>query len=219
MDIRFPTVQFFGVVLVSLALSPHVANGAFPVYRLTPQSHNLSRNVIYTMTNNITITATEPGKSALALASGAQVVLDIPTGITLTVVGGAARGTTGAGAGISLPAGAVLYVTGGGKLVATGGKAANGTGGSNGGSASYPVYGKDQDGDEDDDKFINGEGGAGGTGGGGAGAGIGGAGGTGARGADKNSAVEYRYDYSSRFDANGVGGADGAAGGFGISSG
>ena len=113
------------------------------------------------------------GESALKIADGATVTLNISAGVIVAVRGGDAVGTMGAGAGIEVPANATLKVTGAGKLVAYGGKAANGADGHAGqnGSASQ-VQGR----------FESGGGGWGGNGGGGAGAGIGGRGGVGGEG-------------------------------------
>lgn len=55
--------------------------------------------------------------NGLAVAEGATVTLYIPAGVTLTVYGKDASGTTGGGAGILVPATSTLYITGGKKIV------------------------------------------------------------------------------------------------------
>ena len=116
---------------------------------------------------SITAPATE---SALKVAEGATVTLNIPSGVTVTLTGGDAIGTTGAGAGIEVPASSKLVITGAGTLNATGGKAANGVDGKQGTTpASY---------DSSSSKSTAASGGAGaGIGGRGGNGGTGGAGG------------------------------------------
>ena len=145
------------------------------------------------------------GESALKIADGATVTLDIPWGVTVALRGGDAVGMTGAGAGIEVPTLATLKVTGDGKLVACGGKAANGADGFAGGNGS---------GDKDTGYFTSGAGGAGGAGGGGAGAGIGGRGGAGgAGGAGGESVTSYNWEHTDRDGNAGRKGGDGWVGG------
>lgn len=110
----------------------------------------------YKVTSSRTINTPSAGQNGLNISG--TVNLYIKSGVTLTVNGGKASGTTGAGAGIHLPGTAILRVYGGGQIIA------------NGGQASAPTQGGSP---------LSGSNGAGGNGGGGAGAGIGGKGGNG----------------------------------------
>ena len=85
----------------------------------------LSDRVKYRFVENVTFTA-NAGESAMTVADGANVILEIPSGVTVNLTGGDANGTTGAGAGIEVPSDATLTITGMGTLNATGGDAANG---------------------------------------------------------------------------------------------
>ncbi len=83
--------------------------------------------------DDVTITATEPGQSALVVPEGASVVLEMPEGRTLTVIGANASDAVPAGAGIEVPFKSRLTILGGGTLVAQGGNAAGGSSGAVGG--------------------------------------------------------------------------------------
>ena len=72
---------------------------------------------------------------AIAVADGARAVINIKRGVTLTVTGADASGTTGAAPAIHVPASSTLYIVGEGTLIATGGAAANGGNSANGGDA------------------------------------------------------------------------------------
>ena len=110
----------------------------------------------YEITESLAFVAPR-GESALKIAEGATVTLNIAAGVMVTLRGGDAVGTIGAGAGIEVPANATLKVTGAGKLVAYGGKAADGADGANGGNGSA---------NDSTGNFTSGAGGAGGFGGG-----------------------------------------------------
>ena len=67
---------------------------------LTSPGSELGDGLHY-VTNDVTITASD-GKSALKVASGKTAAIYIQKGVTLTVIGGNADGTTGAGVGLAL---------------------------------------------------------------------------------------------------------------------
>jgi len=172
------------------------------------ESDNLEDGTIYDVSSNLTLSASA-GSSMLRVLSTNVVAINIKSGVTLTLNGGNATGTTGAGAAISVAPNATLYIVGDGTLVATGGAAANGGNGSNGGDASkeWSVYNLTY-------LFLNGAGGDGGSGGGGAGAGIGGGGGGGATagtGAAQSSSVRYS-EHGENFPADGEEGGAGEDG-------
>ncbi|MDO5318721.1 MAG: hypothetical protein Q4G65_08855, partial [bacterium] len=199
--------RFFGIFAMLLAvLATGFARAGFTrraiINNSTGADTQLLDGTIYSVAENTTITATAATKSALWIASGATVVIDIPAGITLTVRGGDASGTASAGAGVFLPPSSTLVVVGEGKLVATGGNAASGGNGAKGGDADF-----------NDSNWTTGGGGKGGDGGGGAGAGIGGAGGAGGVGGD-GGASRYNDDWYPRYAGHsGSNGTDGANGG------
>ena len=140
-------------------------------------------------------------ESALKVADGATVTLNIAAGVTVALRGGDAFEVWGAGAGVEVPADATLKVTGVGKLFAFGGKGANGCNGVNGGNGSA---------DSSTGNFTSGAGGAGGWGGGGAGAGIGGKGASGGGGGNGGKSVtSYSWSYT---DLDGKSGDNGGAG-------
>ena len=126
------------------------------------------------MTNSVTFEGAYDGKSGLAVAPGAEVVIYVRENCTLRASGtNAAQGGPGGGAGILCPAGSTLVVTGPGAVRAVGGDASDGEvcGRAIGGAFV------DGDGDGEIDTSRGGKGGDGGGGAGaGAGAGIGGAG-------------------------------------------
>lgn len=181
----------------------HITEGSTTGYEL--------RDAYYYVTEDLTFTNTisGPGQgSGMYVQADRTVTLYIPAGVTLTVKGADAEGTTGAGAGILLPSGTTLNIIGNGTLKATGGNAADGEKGGNGTDA---IFTPDEDGDEgeaDDwawllgSKITAGRGGYGGYGGGGAGAGIGTAGGNGGEGAAMLSSEDERVP-SSRPDWEG----------------
>ena len=156
----------------------------------------------YTVSSDITITATSVGQSGLVIPSGNNVTIEIPEGKILTVKGADAQGQTGAGAGIYVPEGATLTITGYGTLNATGGNAANGGNGGNGGNGRQGNI---------TDSAYSGNGGSGGYGGGGAGAGIGGKGGNGGDGGNGGS-TRYVDDSSGPYQENGSDGSNGSNG-------
>ncbi len=154
----------------------------------------------YYVTEDLTFTNTIEGAgqgSGMYVQAGRTVNLYIPAGVTLTVKGADAQGTTGAGAGILLPSGSTLNIIGNGTLKATGGNAADGQAGGDGTDGSYV-----EDDDEDPNtwflggRITGGRGGYGGNGGGGAGAGIGTAGGNGGLGAEMLAADDSRVPHS-----------------------
>ena len=184
----------------------HITEGSAAGYEL--------KDAYYYVTENLTFTNTisGPGQgSGMYVQAGRTVNLYIPAGVTLTVKGADASGTTGAGAGILLPSGTTLNIIGNGTLKATGGNAANGQDGSRG-----------TDGHLDEEsvdtwflgkKIYCGYGGAGGYGGGGAGAGIGTAGGQGGAGASAPAKASESYADWEGGDLPGVVGVAGGEGG------
>ncbi|MBP3259721.1 MAG: hypothetical protein J6M01_01345 [Prevotella sp.] len=170
----------------------HITEGSTSGYEL--------KDAYYYVTEDLTFTNTLSGAgqgSGMYVQAGKTVNLYIPAGVTLTVKGADAQGTTGAGAGILLPSGTTLNIIGNGTLKATGGKAADGQKGGDGTDGSYVE-------DDDDDpntwflggRITGGRGGYGGNGGGGAGAGIGTAGGNGGLGAEMLAADDSRVPHS-----------------------
>ncbi len=170
----------------------HITEGSTTGYEL--------KDAYYYVTEDLTFTNTisGPGQgSGMYVQEGKTVNLYIPAGVTLTVKGADAQGTTGAGAGILLPSGTTLNIIGNGTLNATGGNAANGQDGGDGTDGSYVE-------DDDDDpntwflggRITGGRGGYGGNGGGGAAAGIGTAGGNGGLGAEMLAADDSRVPHS-----------------------
>lgn len=88
----------------------------------------------YEVVGSVKINAKDdPGQSALRVAPGATVTINIPFGSALTVIGGPAEGMIGAGAGIEVPPDAKLLVCGYGFLYAQGGAGGAGGGGGGGG--------------------------------------------------------------------------------------
>ena len=184
----------------------HITEGSTSGYEL--------KDAYYYVTEDLTFTNTIEGAgqgSGMYVQEGKTVNLYIPAGVTLTVKGADAEGTTGAGAGILLPSGTTLNIIGAGTLVATGGNAANGQDGSRG-----------TDGHLDEEsvdtwflgkKIYCGYGGAGGYGGGGAGAGIGTAGGQGGAGASAPATASESYAEWTGGDLPGVVGVAGGEGG------
>lgn len=132
----------------------------------------------YTVSSSMTISALiRSGQSALEIAPGATVTIELKNYARLTLQGGSASFAMGAGAGIRVPEGSTLYITGYGSLTAIGGDAAKGFNGLDGNDGE--TYGPDGI-----DWGYSGYGGSGGEGGGGAGAGIGGKGGNGGQGGE-----------------------------------
>jgi len=127
----------------------------------------------YTFDSDETIQAVY-GESAISVAEGEAAIINIKSGVTLTLKGGDASGTTGAAPAIYVPEGSTLYLVGDGKLVATGGAAADG--GIGGGGHSGERY------SDDSNYWRGGAGGVGGNGGGGGAPAIGGIGGVGGKG-------------------------------------
>ena len=162
----------------------------------------------YRFAENVTFAA-NAGESAMTVAGGASVVIEIPAGVTVTLWGGKANGQVGAGAGIEVPPDATLVVRGAGTLNATGGAAANGEVGWKGNDAE--IW------DESSWNTTSGSGGDGGTGGGGAGAGIGGKGGNGGYGGTGGSGVSDNW--SGTYVQSGRTGSRGRDGDWGLTCG
>ena len=178
-----------------------VTSGNFESYRALKDGNT------YRFVESVTFAAPS-GESALKVADGATVTLNIPSGVTVTLTGGSANGVTGAGAGIEVPASATLNIIGAGKLIAYGGDAASGTDGEQGTTpASY---------NDSTAQSTAASGGKGGNGGGGAGAGIGGRGGNGGNG---GAGGESFTDKWNAYQRSGNSGKAGAAGDDGASCG
>ena len=185
----------------------HITAGSTTGYELKDDYYYVSEDLTFTNT----ISGDGQG-SGMYVQSGRTVTLYIPAGVTLTVKGADASGTTGAGAGILLPEGSTLNIIGAGTLVATGGNAANGEAGSRG------TDGRLLDEESVDEWFLGkkiscGYGGAGGYGGGGAGAGIGTAGGQGGAGASAPATASESVADWELGDLPGVVGVAGGDGG------
>lgn len=138
---------------------------------------------------NLSITATEPGESALCVAENAVAYIYVGEGQTLRLKGGNGSYQIGGGAGIEVPKSSTLYILGGGVVEAIGGDVGLGVQGRTGLPGAFVkggLFGTNE--------YYGGEGGAGGAGGGGAGAGIGGCGGRGGDGA--TSAIGPRMEMS-----------------------
>ena len=175
-------------------------------------TYELQDNTTYYFKNNVTFTA-GPTRSAMMIAPGAKVFLEIPEGVTVTAKGGDATGTAGAGAGIEVPADATLVIKGAGTLIAIGGNGGPGTNGTNGTDGYFSIA--------NGGFLYAGDGGEGGNGGGGAAAGIGGIGGVGGYGGkggtypgngktvNKHVAVSCDWD---NCDCNGSNGENGQSG-------
>ena len=82
-----------------------VTSGNFESYRALKDGNT------YRFVESVTFAAPS-GESALKVADGATVTLNIPSGVTVTLTGGSANGVTGAGAGIEVPASATLNIIG-----------------------------------------------------------------------------------------------------------
>lgn len=206
------------------AFAAVAAEAAVSITHLNIAEHRtLQDGNTYVFAEDVDFTA-EECTSALAVADGATVVLDIPADVTVTLRGGNAHGKVGAGAGIEVPLNAELFVTGAGKLIAVGGNGANG---SDGGAATEGWVntrldrgGVDYNRREAPNEplyFNNGDGGRGGDGGGGAGAGIGGRGGAGGDGGA--GASSQTRDWNDSFPSPGSPGFAGMGGGNGGVSG
>lgn len=188
----------------------------------TPNSV-LQNGVVYTVSTNTTITATTAGQSGLQVAQGAKVVINIKSGVTLSVTGANADASKGfAGMpGILVPETSTLVIVGEGKLIAKGGNGSNGLSGENGEDAGGRPAGVTLDNTNRrftytySNEFPNygGYGGAGGDGGYGAGAGIGGAGGQGGKGGARRERGGISISYSG-LEGN-AGGAATKSGGMG----
>lgn len=195
----------WGQIKTSTGEWTHLTAGSTTGFELKDDYYYVSENL--TFTNSLG----GPGQgSGMYVQAGKTVRLYIPVGVTLTVKGADAQGTTGAGAGILLPSGTTLHILGEGTLVATGGNAADGVEGGKGGDAEMD--------DESIDtwflgtKILCGLGGPGGYGGGGAGAGIGTAGGNGGNGSSSDGERPQSYAEWTGGDIAGHAGIPGEAG-------
>ena len=163
----------------------------------------------YTFSGMATVTASQPGQSALSVAPYATVFIELKNSATLELVGGNATTNQGAGAGLCVPTNSIVYIFGSGRLIAKGGNAASGADGKTGGTAKGSSK-----------ELTIGAGGAGGMGGGGAAAGIGGLGGpggAGGAGGDIGDGGNHQTDthQDSIFAKDGVNGGMGGTGGTG----
>ncbi len=173
--------------LFSIVTTVAMGQTALPT---TPNSV-LQNGVVYIVSENTTITASKAGESGLQVASGgAQVVIDIKAGVTLTVTGANAVNAADAAdetdhpgmPGILVPVGSTLVIIGDGTLVANGGNASNGGNGGNGENAGGKTGVSANFTFAQGDTRYGGAGGNGGDGGNGAAPGIGGRGAIGAKG-------------------------------------
>ena len=198
----------FGQISTVTGAWTHITEGSTTGFELADDYYYVSEDLTFTNTLN----SGNGQGSGMYVQAGKTVHLYIPIGVTLTVKGADASGTTGAGAGILLPSTSTLHIIGGGTLVATGGAAANGSDGGKGGDARLDeesvgtwFLGK---------KIYCGSGGSGGNGGGGAGAGIGTAGGNGGAGGVMPETAQPSESYADwqGGDLAGVKGVNGEAG-------
>lgn len=90
----------------------------------------LASGKVYTVTQDTTISGNQSA-NGLTIPSNETVIIDIAAGITLTVNGGAANGTTAGKAGILMQTGSKLIFTGSGTLKVIAGKGGNGGKGDN----------------------------------------------------------------------------------------
>ena len=89
----------------------------------------LQNGTVYFVTNSIEITGGYDGKSGLAVAPGAEVVIFVQEDCRLYVRGmDGETGGMGGGAGILCPSNSTLIITGPGHVQATGGGGTNGGG-------------------------------------------------------------------------------------------
>ena len=147
-----------GMVVGSLnAAVVNITEGSTTGYTMTDGN-------TYIVQNSVSFSNSLVGGSGMSVEDGANVVVYVQKGVTLTAVGANGSGRNGGGAGIRVPETSTLIITGEGMVNAIGGDAGDGENGVNGGNASMYDFGS---------------GGVGGSGGGGAGAGVGGAGGLG----------------------------------------
>lgn len=158
------------VNVILITLLTLLSNAAFAqtaqtskVYLTNTAGKTLADGTVYMVNSSMTINSGKSSLNGLKVADGATATIFIPAGITLTVYGKDASGTTGGGAGILVPANSTLYITGAGTLNVYGGDAANGGDGGNSGAITLT----------DKNRYTSGAGGVGGYGGGGAGAAIG----------------------------------------------
>ena len=87
----------------------------------------LADGTVYFVTNSVTFEGAYDGRSGLAVAPGAEVVIYVRENCTLRANGtNAVQGGPGGGAGILCPAGSTLVVTGPGAVRAVGGNASDG---------------------------------------------------------------------------------------------
>ena len=196
------------LLAIGVAMAAGARAGTIDVTQSNFAQNRTLQNVnTYRIVEDVTFTAPAV-ESALQVANGATVTLVVPAGVTVTLKGGDANGTTGAGAGIEVPENATLCILGEGTLNATGGNAATGADGAAGGN------GKRDGGTGTITVWVApGGGGNGGTGGGGAGAGIGGRGGNGGLGGTGGAGVtELAARKAYAGNAGGKGG-DGTRGG------
>lgn len=164
----------------------------------------LTNGTVYVVENGASFLGRYDGKSGLAVAPGATVVIFVKEGQSLNArANNGDQGGAGGGAGIILPKDATLIVTGPGEVYARGG------GGTSGGRYSQGTAGT-----ADENTCTAGRGGAGGAGGAGGGAGIGGAGGSGGF-AGIAPEETPRETNEETFDLSGKNGNPGGAGGDG----
>lgn len=194
---RFPLHQIVRAVLAVIAFSIHTMAMGAEIRTLTSRSNVnkliLENDVIYTITQNVTITASG-SNSALKVADNGVATINIPKGLTLSVFGGDGNGRISGGAGIYVPQTSRLIITGEGTLYVQGGRAGNGGNGGNGANGWLSIS---------RERGAGGQGGTGGFGGGGAGAAIGGAGGDGhAEQAGPGGIEKYCGINSYDFDGN-----------------
>ena len=193
-----------GVSLVSSLLSFAAVAAELPT---TPGS--TLESGYYTFSGMATVTGSQPGQSALSVASNQTVFIELKNNAVLELVGGNATTSKGAGAGLFVPESSTVFIFGSGRLIAKGGNAASGAAGEKG-----------VDGKGNSKELTIGAGGAGGMGGGGAAAGIGGLGGPGGlggKGGDIGDGGNHQTDthQDSLFAKNGVNGGTGGTGGTG----
>ena len=158
----------------------------------------LQDNTIYVVSESYKIGG-KTGKNGLRVKEGAQTVIYIAKGVTLTVEGGdSVHNGKGGKAGILLPSTSTLTITGQGKLVVTGGDGASAARGDEG-TAGEARFDLGRDGNDDSNKgynsihtvlFTGGAGGNGGHGAGGGGAAIGTDGGAGGAGGQNDPELE-----------------------------
>ena len=96
-----PRSKLLALLLLALLL-PGAAEAATPE-ELQPAPGKVLESGYYTFSGMAMVNATEPGQSALSVASNQTVFIELKNNATLELVGGNATTNQGAGAGLCVP--------------------------------------------------------------------------------------------------------------------